>query len=353
MPAAGRRSSRAPAEDDERHVGDRRHGDGVQRDPTRDLLHDLGGDCIPGARRGEDVPRVVGLGEGGAARPPGREPRRERRHGAGARIDVVVQPDEREVDLAGRPVVTAVELAAQDEAGAHAGADREEEKVVDTARDPLPLLAEGRQVDVVLEPDAEPEALLELGREGRSLEAGDARRERDRPALGVDDARHADDGAVQPRVRDRGRVDERVPQLDDLGEHALRIRPVDLDVEASAHVPAEVADRPAQEAAAEVETERERGLGNRLEEDRAVAGAGRPLERLADEAGVDERLEGERDGRLRDAGATRDLRTRDRRAGADRLEHRALVQVLEERRERGDGRVRSRRHLGWNVNERS
>ena len=144
---------------------------------------------------------VVGRGERRCARPPGREPRRERRDGAGARVDVLVQPDEREVDLSGRPVATAVELAAQDEAGAHAGADREEEEVVDTAGDALPLLPERRQVDVVLEPDAEPEVLLELGREGRSLEAGDARRERDRPALGVDDAGHADDGAVDEAVR--------------------------------------------------------------------------------------------------------------------------------------------------------
>ena len=47
----------------------------------------------------------------------------------------------------------------------------------------------------------------------------------------------------------------------------------ELDVLARAHVAAQVADRAAQEARAEVEPEHERGLGHRLEEDRAVASA--------------------------------------------------------------------------------
>ena len=185
--------------------------------------------------------------------------------------------------------------------------------------------------------------------ERRALEAGDARRERDARCSG-----RRRRGRRRRRRRARssrrpGRVDQRVAQLDDRVEHALRVVAVDLDVEARANVAAEVADRAAQEPAADVETEHERGLGNGLEEDRAVARAVRSRSRLADEAGVDERLERERDGRLRDAGAPRDLGAGDRRPGADRLEHGALVQVLEERRERG-GRERSRRHLGWNPN---
>src|SRR5438045_2977665 len=50
---------------------------------------------------------------------------------------------------------------------------------------------------------------------------------------------------------------------------------------------------------------------------------------FAHEAGVEQRLEGERDGRLRDPRTARDLRTRDGRTGADRPQHRFLVQPLE------------------------
>ena len=94
----------------------------------------------------------------------------------------------------------------------------------------------------------------------------------------------------------------------------------------------EVADRASQEAGAEVEAEDQRRLGDRLEVDRAVAGPLRPVLGLADEAGLHERLQRERDRRLRDAGAAGDLGAGDRRPGADRLEDGALVQVLEKGR---------------------
>ena len=53
----------AAAEDDERDVGDGGDGHDVERDAARDLVHDLAGERVAGARRGEDVPRVVGRRE--------------------------------------------------------------------------------------------------------------------------------------------------------------------------------------------------------------------------------------------------------------------------------------------------
>ena len=94
---------------------------------------------------------------------------------------------------------------------------------------------------------------------------------------------------------------------------------------------AQVAHRTAQEARTEVEAQDERRLRHRLEEDGAVARPARLVRRLAHEPGLEQRLERERDGRLRDADPARDLRARDRRAAADRLEDRALVQILEQR----------------------
>ena len=91
--------------------------------------------------------------------------------------------------------------------------------------------------------------------------------------------------------------------------------------------PAEVAHRAAQEPRPEVEARARappRGRGRRR---RRRSSAVRVVLGLADEPCVDERAKGERDGRLRDPGAPGDLGAGDRRAGADRLEHGALVQI--------------------------
>ena len=81
-------------------------------------------------------------------------------------------------------------------------------------------------------------------------------------------------------------------------ERALRVGAVELDVLARADPPAEIADGAAEEARPEVEAEHERGLGHRLEVGRAVAGAARRLGALADEPGLEERAQRERDRRL-------------------------------------------------------
>jgi len=191
---------------------------------------------------------------------------------------------------------------------------------------------------------AQPEPRLEGVRERRALEPRDVRREGDRAPLRVDDAGNADDDAVQEPVVQAGRLDERRPELGDLGEDARGVGMLDLDIEAGPDVAAEVADRTAEEATADVEPERERRLGDGLEEDRPVPRAARPLGGLADEPRVEERPERERHGRLRDPGPARDLRARDRGARADRLEHRPHVEVLEERRKGRGGDVGLRIH---------
>ena len=137
------------------------------------------------------------------------------------------------------------------------------------------MLAERGEVDVVLEHHGQPESRLEVAAERVALEPGDARRERDPPPLGVDHAGDAHDRAVQERRVEARRRDEPCAQLIDLVEHAHDVAAADLDVEPRAHVAAKVADRPAQEPAADVEAEHERRLRDRLEEDRAVPRAGR------------------------------------------------------------------------------
>ena len=170
-----------------------------------------------------------------------------------------------------------------------------------------------------------------------------------RPVRRVDDPWHSDDRAVDARRVEPSRGYERVAEAHDRVEHAARVLAEDLDVLAGADLAGEVADRAAEEPRADVETEHERRLGHGLEEDRAVARPLRVVLRLAHEAGLEQRLQGQRHGRLRDPGATRDLGSRDRRRGADRLEHGTLVEVLEERGAR-TARLVAVVHVGRNLN---
>ena len=159
------------------------------------------------------------------------------------------------------------------------------------------------------------EASLELGAErrrprGRATLVASAIR----AGVGVDDARDADDDAVEQLAVEAGRASTSESRSSAIASSdALGVGAVDLDVLARAHVAAQVADRAAQEPGAEVEAEHERRLRDRLEEDGAVARAVRLARRLADEPGLEQRLQRERHGRLRDAGPARDLGARDRR----------------------------------------
>ena len=152
-------------------------------------------------------------------------------------------------------------------------------------------------------------------------------------------------------IRSRGgpvaSISDAVTALD-RGERRLALRAGELDVLPDADVAGEVADCAAGEARAEVEAEHERGVGDGLEEDGAEARAVRVVLGLAHEPGLEQRLQRERDGRLRDPDAARDLGARDRRLGAQGLEHGALVQVLEQRRSCAGSGVS--RHLVRNPN---
>ena len=242
-----------------------------------------------------------------------------------------------------------MELAAQHEAGAEPGADREEDEVLDPASDALPLLADGGEVDVVVDDDGDARAAPRPrrrsaipSRPAKLREADDARRE-------LDDAGHADDGAVDQLRGQPVASTSESRSASIASSTAAASAPIELDVLARPHLAVEVADRPAQEARAEVEAEHERRFRDRLEEDRAVARPSGIVGGLAHEAGVEERLQRQRDGRLRDPDPPRDLGPRDRRPGADRLQHGALVEVLQQRR-RGAGSARSW-HLVRNPNQ--
>src|SRR5262249_24944168 len=105
------------------------------------------------------------------------------------------------------PVSAAMELAAQDETCAEARSDGQEEEVVDAACDAEPLLAEGREVDVVLDRHLQLEHPPCLGSERHPLEPGNARHVDD-AGLRVHDSGDANDGSVDRVLGDTRAVDE-------------------------------------------------------------------------------------------------------------------------------------------------
>src|SRR5262249_14376437 len=156
-------------------------------------------------------------------------------------VDVLDEPHAREVQLAGRAVATPVQLSSEDEADAETGADREEDEVVDTPGDAKPLLAERREVDVVLEGGGDPEAALELLADRPAVERREVR-EVERRIVGVDHPGQTDDGAVDEPVVEAGRPYERLAQRADRVEGGLRVGGRELDVLAGPDRAGEVAD---------------------------------------------------------------------------------------------------------------
>ena len=90
-----------------------------------------------------------------------------------------------------------MELSAEHEPEARAGADREEREVVDPSGNAGPALADRREIDVVVERHRNPEPLAQLDPERTMLEPRDVRRRQPkRLGCGLDDARDPEDNSV-------------------------------------------------------------------------------------------------------------------------------------------------------------
>ncbi len=222
--------------------------------------------------------------------------------------------------------------------------DREKHEVLHPASHALPPLADRGEVDVVLDRHPHSKPALELGTDRHALEAVDVLGEMDLVATREHHPGDAHDGAVERLRRELTRGDQAVAKGRGDLEHASRVRARELDVLARADAAQQIADGSPQEARPEVEPQCERGVRDRLEERGAVAGTVRARLGLAHQSAVEEGLQGDRDRRLRDADRPGDLRAGDRSVTVNRVEHRSLVEVPQERRGRG-GATR-RRHCG-------
>ena len=225
-----------------------------------------------------------------------------------------------------------MELAAQDEPGAQPGADREEDEVLDAARDARPVLAEGGEVDVVLEGDRETRAARRASpREVAALEAGDVRRQLDAAGRRVDDAGTPTTAPSRSCVGRARRRRPATPRSARSRRAPLRPRARQLDVLARANRPGEVADRTAQEPCAEVEAERRAPppAPARRRRRRSVGPPGSSSASRTSPASSSDWSARETVGF--EMPARREIsRPRDRRARPDRLEHGPLVQMLEQ-----------------------
>ena len=166
----------------------------------------------------------------------------------------------------------------------------------------------------------------------------------------VDHAGHSEHDPVDPLNRERSGCHQRLAQGCDRLQCTVCVRAAKLHVLTRAYLAGEVAHRTPQKARPEIEPEHVRGLRDRLEENRAVAGAARSAGRLTHEPRIDQGLQRERDGGLRDAGPARDLGPGDRGACTDGLQHGALVEVLEQRRRGSGGLKGDFRHPVKKVN---
>jgi hypothetical protein len=217
------------------------------------------------------------------------------------------------------------------EADARPRADGQESEVVDTPRDTGPPLADGREIDVVVERDGCFQPFADFGGVRATFEACDVRlRQAERFGQRLDDTGNAEHDAVDALDRQGRAVDQRAVQCRNRIERAVGVGATKLDVLARADAAGEVGDGAAQKARAQVQAEHECSVGNWFEEHGAVAGAVGTVHGLADEPRVLECPQRERNGRLRDADTPRDLRPRDRCARPDRLQDGALIHVLQQ-----------------------
>ena len=255
-------------------------------------------------------------------------------------VESVAEPDERVVELAGGAVAARVQLAAAARARRRARCRRRGTTKSSTPRaTPCHCSPSAARLMSFSSVTVEPEPLAQLARRGRALER--------RKWVRVEPARPASTTpgtpTTAPSIRSRdgpGRLDRATRCTAAIAASAESASaPASSTSWRARTSPARSQTAPRSEPRAEVEPEHERGVGDRLEEDGAEARAGRIVLGLAHEARRDERLQRERDGRLRDPDAPRDLGARDRRVGAHRLEHGALVQVLEQRRSRAGRRL--------------
>jgi hypothetical protein len=330
----------AAAEHDERRVDDGADRGDRHPDATRDSLDDGVGGGVAGF--GELEGRAGGVG----LRPVpvllshrGEDPGRADLVLEGA-VEAVA-PIERIVaggqvaDLARRPVSPPHELVIDRDPHADPGADGDEDERGDPLREPVPLLADGREIDVVLNQDREREA---LGDDRRGIEAtgrtdviGQGRHP---PRRLLDHARRGDSDGEGLAVAGAGEANHLGDQIHHLRAHGPGIV-LDRRLLALAdHVAVDVGRAGPEIGAADVDPDDEAGpladdIGHRLASGPPVSGSGR-----MDQLRALEPAHHRRDRRLRQVRAGGDLGAGDRSRVKDRLEDRLLAQLSQGMRPR-------------------
>jgi hypothetical protein len=234
-------------------------------------------------------------------------------------------------DLTGRSVGPADNLVVDHDAHADSGADGDEYHRRDAACQAEPLLADGRQIDVVLNQDGHLKAVADdLDRVEPALGRDVVGERRDPPRALVDDPGGRNRQCQRTAVGGAGAVD-------DLGDHLQHLHPQGSVsglcgrlLEVADRLAEQIGGRDAKVAATDVTADHEADLladhvGHRATSALAGPAPGRP-----DQPALLEAPDRGRHGGLGQLGGRRDLRPGDRASAEDRLEHGLLPELAEQ-----------------------
>ena len=272
----------------------------------------------------------------GARDHPGRARRGIERTTAPAGSILEVGAGEGQVrDLTGRAAAPPEELPVEDEPHAHPRAQMQVDEVLDILAEPVPSLAEGRQVDVVLERRLCAQLLLHRIHDAFAAPSGQAVGERHLSTVRLEHSRTAHGGERHLTPPDPGVCREGVRDGADLGDQRTSALHPRALVTPRDELPGDVGDRRADPVAPDVDAHDPPGPGIQLVQQR-----GRPLAtlrtpRLLHQAGPLETCERLRHRGLGQRRLTGDLRPGDRSDPPNALEHRPLVDRPEQARRAG------------------
>ena len=222
--------------------------------------------------------------------------------------------------------------AAQHQPHADPGTDGDEGEAVDVAAVPVRALGQGCSVGVVLDHQRVPEGSSQLVQHDGLVPAWQRAGQRQGIASRVVHTRAAQHGLADVTSAQPGLGAELGGQLAEFGDQAVGRGCLDRQRRSGAYGTGQVADRPAQELAADVEREHETGLGPDLVEHGSRPGGTGADSGGAGQAGPLEVAQGQRHGRLRQLGQPGQIRPGHLAAIANEPEQQLLVHGADELR---------------------
>src|SRR5262249_20338368 len=148
---------------------------------------------------------------------------------------------------------------------------RDEYEIRDTFSEPVGLLAERGEVDVVFDGEGSPETLAERVQHARTAPPGEVRSEPHGVAPRIDDARATDHRVRNVLVREARFDGDRRGEIADLRDEPMRLARLRSLLTTQYDFACQVGERDAEPTPADVEPDDPAGLGPHLVEQRGAA----------------------------------------------------------------------------------